>query len=192
MRKILAGIIAILIIGYPFIIYLGIDHFNLRYIILIIAFIFLLRLMLINKKVSYTPLKIPTMLITLVGIIICLLGAISGSVSIIKLYPVMINLLFLTIFVYSLTHQPCIIERLARITQPDLPPEAIAYTYKVTIAWCMFFVCNGLISLLTVLFASMKVWALYNGFISYILIGTFFAIEFLIRILVKQKHKRLS
>jgi hypothetical protein len=43
----------------------------------------------------------------------------------------------------SLLSGPSMIERLARLREPDLPPEAIRYTRRVTQAWCVFFVFNG-------------------------------------------------
>ena len=55
------------------------------------------------------------------------------------------------------------------------------YCFFVTFAWCFFFILNGTVSLCTVLFADEKVWALYNGLLSYVLIGAFFIVEFLIR-----------
>ena len=39
------------------------------------------------------------------------------------------------------------IERLARLREPDLPPAAIAYTRRVTQVWCVFFAVNGAIAL---------------------------------------------
>ena len=66
--------------------------------------------------------------------------------------------------------------------QGSLGEKRVAiYCRKVTIAWCLFFVCNGGFSLFSVFWLSDAAWALYNGGISYILIGTFFAIELALR-----------
>ena len=79
------------------------------------------------------------------------------------------------------------IERLARLQEPDLPAAGVAYTRRVTQVWCGFFIVNGSVSLLTALFASDAGWALYNGVISYALMGLLFVGEWLIRKRVKAK-----
>jgi uncharacterized membrane protein len=69
-----------------------------------------------------------------------------------------------------------------------LPPEAIVYTRKVNIVWCVFFALNGIIALLTAVWASLEIWMLYNGFISYLLMGILFSGEYLIRQKVIKKN----
>ena len=87
-----------------------------------------------------------------------------------KLYPVLISLSLLAVFAFSLKSPPSVAERFARLRHRDLPPLAIAYCRKVTVVWCCFFVVNMAIAIYTV-FLSEKAWMLYNGLISYILIG---------------------
>ena len=188
MRKFITLILIILVVFYPFIIYFGLKHFNLRYAILSIAFIFLLRLFFIKRtSQQVTGLGLAPLILPLIGLIICILGFIINSPIIIKLYPVLINLLLFSIFSYSLIYPPTIIEKLARLQTKILPKQAIAYTRKVTIAWCIFFILNGSVSLYTLIFSSIEIWALYNGLIAYLLIGLFFVIEYIIRVFVK-KH----
>lgn len=54
--------------------------------------------------------------------------------------------------------------------------------------WCGFFVVNAAIALYTVVFAPMKIWVIYNGFISYVLMGILFLGEFVLR----KRHQRLN
>lgn len=98
-----------------------------------------------------------------------------------KLYPVMVNVVLLAVFAASLRWGPPLVERLARLREPDLPPAGVAYTRRATQAWCGFFVVNGSAALITALWCSDAVWALYNGLLSYGLIGLFFATEWLLR-----------
>jgi uncharacterized membrane protein len=105
-----------------------------------------------------------------------------------KLYPVLVNAAFLAAFSYSLVEPPTVIERLARLTEPDLPPAAIGYTRRVTQVWCVFFVLNGAIALGTALWASEAVWSLYTGVISYVLMGLLFGAEYLVRLRFKRLH----
>ena len=71
-----------------------------------------------------------------------------------------------------------------------MPLKVNSYLRKVTIAWLTFFLINAAISALTAISGSLKLWTLYNGFISYLLIGVMFAAEFLIRQGVHQRIRR--
>lgn len=92
------------------------------------------------------------------------------------------------LFSYSLISPPPIIERIARKREPDLPPHAVTYTRCVTQLWCLFFVVNGSIALATALWASPVIWSLYNGVISYVLMGLLLAGEYLVRYYFKRRH----
>lgn len=105
-----------------------------------------------------------------------------------KLYPVLVNAALLIAFGYSLAAPPSMVERMARLTDPNLPPAAVAYTRTVTQVWCGFFVINGSIALGTALWASQAVWSLYNGVIAYVLMGLLFAGEYLVRIRFKRAN----
>lgn len=105
----------------------------------------------------------------------------------VRLYPVFMNAAMLTAFALTLARPPSMIERFARVTEPDLPPSGVRYTRHVTTAWCLFFIANGSIALWTALFADLQVWALYNGLIAYLAMGALFAIEFVIRGRVKAR-----
>lgn len=59
-------------------------------------------------------------------------------------------------FSWSLRSPTSLIERLARIQHPDLPPEGIIYTRRVTQIWCVFIV-NGSIALVTALWSSFEI-----------------------------------
>ena len=105
-----------------------------------------------------------------------------------KLYPVLVNMVMLGIFGYSLFSPPSIVERLARMREPDFPPQAVAYTRGVTQVWCGFFVLNGVIALVTALWASPAVWSIYNGVIAYLLMGVLFGGEYVVRVRFKRRH----
>ncbi len=103
------------------------------------------------------------------------------------MYPVMMSTGALMIFATTLIKPPSMIERFARLAEPDLPESGVIWTRKVTVVWCVFFALNALIALATVLFAPMKIWVLYNGVISYVLMGMLMLGEFLLR----KRHQRL-
>ena len=73
------------------------------------------------------------------------------------------------------------VERLARLRNPELPAAGVRYTRQVTQVWCAFFIVNGLIAVWTAVWSSREVWAVYNGFIAYLAMGALFAGEWLLR-----------
>jgi uncharacterized membrane protein len=87
----------------------------------------------------------------------------------------------LLLFGLSLKFPPSMIERFARLREPNLPLAGVHYTRRVTQVWCAFFVANGTVAVWTALYASRDVWAIYNGLIAYLLMGALFAGEWLLR-----------
>ena len=97
------------------------------------------------------------------------------------LLPVLINLMLLGQFAASLRAEVSMIERFARLADPELPEGGVAYCRKVTVVWCGFFLVNGAIAGILALTAPIAWWALYTGAIAYGLIGLLFAGEFVVR-----------
>ncbi len=109
------------------------------------------------------------------------LTAVSNEALAVKLYPVVVNAVMLSIFAASLSSEQSVCERFARLRHKDLPASAVAYCRGATAAWCMFFIVNGAVALDSALWRSDDWWALYNGLIAYILMGCMFAAEWLVR-----------
>lgn len=111
----------------------------------------------------------------------CAVLALSDSSQLLRWYPVLISAFMLAFFGSSLRYGPPVAERLARLREPELPPAAIRYTRRVTQAWSLFFLVNGLIAASLTLWAPLDWWTLYNGLIAYAAMGLLFALEWLIR-----------
>ncbi|UXY16008.1 hypothetical protein N8I74_03025 [Chitiniphilus purpureus] len=107
-----------------------------------------------------------------------------------RAYPVLVNAALLAGFGYSLRHPPSAIERFARLTEPDLPAAAVAYTRRVTWLWCGFFTVNGALALATGLWADQTTWALYNGGVAYLLMGLLLGGEWLVRRRVRRRAEQ--
>src|SRR5450830_1238000 len=105
-----------------------------------------------------------------------------------KLYPVIVSFGMLFLFGASLVRPPSMIERLARLQDPNLPLFAIHYTRRVTQVWCVFFALNGGIAFATAVWASEAIWSLYTGVISYLLMGALFVGEYIVRVYVRRYH----
>jgi len=168
-------------ICYPFLVYWGLQHYDTKLLLLILLILLGLRWIAIGGRAER---YIVTTTIVSVSIVVMLWGETLG----LKFYPVMMNFSFLILFAGSLFTSTSFVERLARIREPDLPPQAVVYTRKVTLAWSVFFVINGSIAAITAVWASDKVWMLYNGMIAYVLMGILATSEWFIRQKVKKSY----
>ncbi|MDE2406773.1 MAG: hypothetical protein KGL91_02790 [Xanthomonadaceae bacterium] len=179
MKHVRLLLFALLSCAYPLVVYRLLGRFEPRWLALLLCALALLRAISARE---------PLWLWVAAGTGLLAGWASLGNTALpLKLYPVLINGVLLLVFGSSLCFGPPVIERLARLRTPDLPPHAVAYTRRVTQVWCGFFLFNGSIALGTALWASERVWALYNGLIAYGLIGTLFAVEWLVRQRVKAR-----
>ncbi len=108
-----------------------------------------------------------------------------------RLYPVFMNATFFLAFGATLIKPPSMIERFARITEPDLDDSGVTYTRAVTCVWMAFFLVNGSIALWTALHGSLMQWGIYNGGISYVAAGTLMACEYIVRRIVRARKTAL-
>ena len=179
-RALATGLLAALMLAYPLAVYWGLAHLSPRTIALLLLAVLLLRWALGPAA--------PWQRGALVAAVLLALAALAGDDALpLKLYPVAINAALLLVFGLSLWRPPTLVERIARRHEPALPPEGVAYTRRVTQAWCLFFALNGAAALATALAASDEVWVLYNGLVAYGLIGTMFAGEWLVRRHVRRR-----
>ncbi len=186
MRQLLTGLSAIVLFAYPFAVYFGIDKFGLNLVGGLLIAALLLRAFVANK----TPLKefkFLALVTGAVGIVLITLGMVFKQHGWLQFYPVVVNVCMLCVFGLSLKQPQSIIERLARLQEPDLPASGVAYTRKVTMVWCAFFTLNAAVALYTC-FLPVKIWTLYNGLISYLLAGGLFAGEWIVRQFVRKEH----
>lgn len=130
---------------------------------------------------------------------------ITGKEFFLKIYSVVINLTMLFVFGSTFFMPPNIIFRFATMSDKSIKGSSFEqkvykYCHKVTVIWCCFFILNGSAAALTTFAdkifglspeAARKVWAVYNGGISYVLMGALFVIEFIVRKLVDKKMMKL-
>ena len=115
------------------------------------------------------------MLVSLIAI------AVSDSIVALQLYPVVMSVGFLLLFLYSLAVPPSMVEKIARLNDSDLPDAGVRYTRNVTMVWSVFFLLNGAIAAFTVWMGDRALWALYNGLIAYLLMGALMIAEYWVR-----------
>ena len=96
-----------------------------------------------------------------------------------RLYPAIVVGAFLAAFASSLLGMP-LVERFARRMGECLDEKGVAYCRGATVAWTVFLAAHFAVTVAT-LFASREVWAVYNGFVAYLLIGAMFLGEYVVR-----------
>ena len=190
MNKVLTSVFVITGVCYPLVVYFGLTRFEPRFVAFFLVAVLVLRVFWGNelgsayKKTIQSGFNITkycylTIILLVLALILYTFG--SNQAGGLKLYPVIINFSLLLSFVLSLVYPPTVIERIARISEPELSSAGVQYTRKVTVIWCGFFFINGLVAIYTSVYASVATWALYNGLISYLLIGSLLGGEYLYR-----------
>ena len=184
-KKVFGILIFIFSISYPFIVYFLLKHDLLGYVALLLLFMVIVRVVT-NLNKSFKEI----FSYALVCILLVLFYFLTKKEDFLLFYPVFMNIFMLVIFYSSIKKTP-IIEKIASLRVPKEKQDEHfkKYSLKVTWAWCIFFIINGLISFATIMYGNYEIWTLYNGFISYILIGVMFAGEFLIRTFILRKLK---
>lgn len=166
-------LLGVVTLAYPLIVYLCLGRLEPRWLAVLLVALGLVRLGVGRTATAWA--------IAGAAVFLAMLTWWGNDWMPLKLYPVGVNGLMLLLFGTSLVHPPSAVERLARLREPNLPLAAVAYTRKVTQVWCVFFALNGLVALATALWASDAVWTLYNGLVSYVLMGTVAGVEWLVR-----------
>jgi uncharacterized membrane protein len=169
----LAAVLLAVSLAYPVVVYLALGHVSPRWIALLLVVLALARAWVTRESFWLVA-------AALAGVL-AIAGALGDQWGPLKLYPALVNLVMFGLFAMSLWRGPSVVERVARLRDPDFPPAAVVYTRRVTQMWCGFFVVNGLIATATALWASAGVWALYNGLLSYVAMGLLMGGEWLVR-----------
>ena len=106
---------------------------------------------------------------------------------VLKYYPPICNFTLFMVFFSSLFTKETVIQKFARMCGDKLEKPAWNYTRNITYVWCVFMFLNLVISIWTI-FLSDNVWMIYNGCISYLLVGLLFGIEYLVRIILRKSN----
>ena len=170
---------ALLAIAYPALVYYGLTRFEPRVLGLLLLAILLLRQ---GAHAAAFWRSAPggerRLLLSMLGLSLAIVGA--NSEDLLRLYPAAMSGGMFILFARSLRHPPSVIERIARLHEPDLDAAGVRYTRTVTQVWSVFLAINTLLALVTV-FTSRELWALWNGLGAYLCMGLLFAGEWLWR-----------
>jgi uncharacterized membrane protein len=193
-----AALLALVTLAYPFAVFVAIRHDQTWALWVMAALGLTLALLRLGRPASTTgaATSVPaapgsaapasrvsaslSLLAPVMLAVLALVGHFTHWPRLALVWPVLVNLTFLATFAISLQGTP-IVERFARLQDPDLTPDKIAYCRAVTKVWCGFFVLNAAVIGALALARDLRWWTLYAGAISYVLIGLLFAVELIVR-----------
>jgi uncharacterized membrane protein len=184
-RSLVFAATAALGIAFPFLVYFGLQIVPAS--VLLAALLGVVALRLASGSAMHRGLA-PGLWIAAAGLLA--FGLVAPLVAL-KAYPILVSLGMAAVFAYSLFYPPCMIERFARLREPELPESATSYLCNVTRIWLGFFLLNAAISTWTASLETLELWTLYNGFISYVLIGCLFCGEFVMRRFLRPGFSRV-
>ena len=192
MTRVAQVILILVVAAYPLAVYFGIQYLSLGYLLAVLLAVAGLRLLLMPTQKAAAGGRLGAGALAAILAAVCAASWLRGDSAGLLWYPVLVNLVMLGVFAYSLTQPQSVIERLARLQEPELPPNGVRYTRRVTQVWCIFFVINGSIAAATALAADLDLWTLYNGLIAYLLMGVLLAGEWLVRMRVRARANEMA
>ncbi|MEX3021759.1 hypothetical protein AB4K05_19440 [Kluyvera sp. STS39-E] len=186
-RPLFALLTGLVLLAWPLLIGFGLAHDGLRWLLPLMVVVFGVRALQMRHQAG--PLAVVMQRIAVVAIVLCAASYLLKTHQLLLFYPVVVNGVMLAVFGGSLWSTMPIVERIARLREPELTPAGVRYTRRVTQVWCLFFIINGTIALLTALHGDMSLWTIWNGMIAYLLMGTLMAVEWLVRQRVRRREK---
>ena len=177
---------ALALVVYPLVMYLLIEQTSPHLLVALFGAVALARLLLIREIAARWM-----WLGGLTVLILCVGSWWQGSVDWVRLYPALMSAAGAGYGIYTLRHPPSAIERLVTLINMPVTEARRPYLRGVTRVWVIFFVANGAVALYTAVASPLSVWAFYNGFLSYLLVATLFAAEYLFRQWYARKHPEI-
>lgn len=186
---------ALAVAGYPVLVWRGLETRSPRQVALVLLLVLtplaILRLRRLSSEtrdraesqgdVGTGHLK-GLAVVPFVSVTALVLASVLDSQGLIQVVPVAINAVFLAVFAWTLrTGSRPIVERFARLQTAELTDDQVRWCRAWTRLWCAFFVFNGSLAALTAVATPVSWWALYNGLLAYLLIGSMFATEYVLR-----------
>jgi len=170
----------VLVLSYPLVVYYGLRTLGPHLLIALLAAPLAVWFVAQVRSESPEPWRsavAPLAILVLLAIPALLLE----EQRFILLYPVVFNAILLGVFSRSLRSDMPIVERLARLQDPDLNAAEVRHCRQVTWVWCLFFFLNGSGAAYLAVRGSLEAWTIYVGLLSYFAIGALFVVEFIVR-----------
>lgn len=178
-KKIFDVLTAILLVGYPIIVYGFIKYFGVRATALFLIVLLIPKMFFIHthdrKNLWFIVAQIMGISIT------ASLALVYKNLFFLQQLPVLISIMLFCSFGFTLFKPPSMIERFARLVQEDLTEKECSHCRLFTFVWIGFFLVHALIIETIILTAGFDTWTLYTGVLGYIFMGFIFTGEYIVR-----------
>ncbi len=182
--KSLSAILAVIIAaGYPLLVYFGLQQYGSRGLAIVLLAFVCIRYYLVRPATALQNVGA-----IVVGFFSLCIIALDSEI-LLRFYPVVLSVSIAAFFFFSLWNKKTAIEKFAEMAGENVTPIARFYMRRLTICWVVLMLLNAAIAAYTALFMSLSHWTLYNGFLSYLLIGLFMLCEWFYRQHYKRTHE---
>ncbi len=173
--------LAIGTVAYPLAIFWALTHLGTRaagaVVLAILVPVLAVRFRRADRATFWSIVRVPAAMLLL-----ALGGIATDDRRFVLALPVLINAVLLLEFGATLrAGSTPMIERFARMQEPELDAGKQRHCRQWTIGWCVFFVFNGAIAAGLALAAPLWWWTVYTGGIAYASMGAMFAGEWIQR-----------
>lgn len=182
-QRIVTLLIMVVMLAYPLVVYLHIESVSPRWYAFALLVLVGLRFVVLGNTR-----QLSNWMMLILAAVFCVAVMLLESVTLLTFYPVLMNVGMGLMFITSLADEQSLIEKFARAGGKQPPEAARGYLRALSLSWGVLLLLNGVASAYTAWFTSLSVWALYNGLISYLVMGGFAAIEYAYRGYYKKRH----
>jgi uncharacterized membrane protein len=175
-RALRTALVAIVALAYPFVLLTGLDHLAARTIgAAVLAFLVAMVLFSPSRQS-----RLLTLVLRRFGslIVVALVATATNEPVVLQLLPSITSLWLLVVFGRTLAGGTSMVGQFATAMHDGFPDFLLPYCRKVTWVWCGFFAANAIVGAALAAFATPEHWALYTGFVSYLVIAALAAGEY--------------
>ncbi len=207
-RRVATGLLGLSVVAYPVLVYGVLQKANVRLasFVLLLAVLPLVGSVIAQRRANHHQavprgnesssrpgkrMTRPSAAAWAAAVVVALI-TVAGSLESMRallFVPVAVNASFLVGFGHTLLSGPPLIERLARLQHPDLTTAEARWCRHWTVAWCCFFALNIGVAAMLASTGRLAWWTIYNGLISYVLMGLLFSAEYVLR---KYRFRRMT
>lgn len=179
MKRVMSILSALFLVASPFVLYWCLTHHSVEIAAYTLLGWVLLRTIPVVLAASSAQRKAALQL-PAIALAFTLFGLISKNPTWLLVLPSATQATFGLAFFRSLSSTP-LIEHFARMVKPNLDEGEIQHCRTWTRIWGVYVIVLAAIGLCLAEWASLEVWTIYVGVVSYVLVGVLFAVEHVVR-----------
>jgi uncharacterized membrane protein len=188
MKAVLGVISGLFVAASPFVLYWTLTRHDVAFAALVLIAWVVVRTVPIvltaKSEQRRAALQLPA-----IALVFALLGLISDNGTWLLVMPAATQATFGLAFLRSLKTTP-LIEHFARMVKPSLSDGELVHCRRWTRVWGYYLIVLAGIGLVLARAASLAVWTIYVGIVSYGLVGGLFAVEYIVRKLSFREYGR--